>query len=82
MKYHFLFFLHVYGEISLQLIREFRRDFLRNLQLSIGMLKVIKGNSNVRFKFANSGHAWSSVTVRPFNSIANATNPYELQEKE
>ena len=32
----------MYGEIILQLIREFQRDFPRKLQHSVGMLKVTK----------------------------------------
>ena len=47
----------MYGEISLQLIREFQRDFPRKLQHSVGMLKVTKRISNVHFSFATSGHA-------------------------
>ena len=39
----------LYGEIILQLICNFQRDFPRNLQHS---LKVTKWNSNVCFKFA------------------------------
>ena len=47
----------MYGEIILRLIREFRRDFPRKLQESVGMLKVTKRISNVHFSFATSGHA-------------------------
>ena len=47
----------MYGEIILRLIREFRRDFSRKLQESVGMLKVTKTISNVHFIFATSGHA-------------------------
>ena len=46
-----------YGEIILQLIREFQRDFPRKLQHSVGTLKVTKRISNVHFSFATSGHA-------------------------
>ena len=46
----------MYGEIILQLIREFQRDFPRKCQHSIGMLKVTKRISNVHFSFATSGH--------------------------
>ena len=45
----------MYGEIILQLIREFQRDFPGKLQHSVGMLKVTKRISNVYF--ATSGHA-------------------------
>ena len=48
---------YVYGEIILQLICDFQRDFPRNFQYSIGILKVTKRNWNVCFKFENSGHA-------------------------
>ena len=34
----------MYGDIILQLIREFQRYFPRNLELSVGMLKITKGN--------------------------------------
>ena len=47
----------MYGENILQLIRDFQRDFPINLLHCVGMLKVIKRKSNVRFKFANLGHA-------------------------
>ena len=51
----------MYGEIIWQLTREFLSDFLsdfpRKLQHSVGMLKVTKRISNVRFSFASSGHA-------------------------
>ena len=47
----------MYGEIILQLIREFQRDFQRNLQHPVGMLKVTKRISNVHFSFATLGHA-------------------------
>ena len=47
----------MYGEIILQLIREFQRGFLRKLQHSVGMLKVTKRISNVHFSFATSGQA-------------------------
>ena len=39
----------MYGEIILQLIREFERDLPRKLQESIGTLKVTKRISNVSF---------------------------------
>ena len=47
----------MYGDIILQLIREFQRYFPRNLQHSVRMLKITKRNQNGRFSFANSGHA-------------------------
>ena len=47
----------MYGEIILQLIREFQRDFPRKLQHFVGMLKVTKRISNVHFIFATSGNA-------------------------
>ena len=47
----------MYGEIILQLIREFQRGFPIKLQHSVGMLKVTKTISNVDFSFATSGHA-------------------------
>ena len=47
----------MHGEIILQLIPKFQRDFPRNLHHSVRMLKVTKRNSNVRVKFGNSGHA-------------------------
>ena len=46
-----------------QLIREFQRYFPRNLEHSVGMLKITKRNWNVRFSFAISGHAWRRLTV-------------------
>ena len=46
----------MYGEIILQLIQDFQRDFLKNLQHSVQMLEVTKRNLNVYFKFANVGH--------------------------
>ena len=55
----------MYGEIILQLIREFQRDFPRKLQHSVGMLKVAERISNVHFSFATSGHAWRRLTVIP-----------------
>ena len=53
----------MYGDIILQLIREFQRKFPRNLRHSVGMLKITKRNQNVRFSFAISGHAWRRLTV-------------------
>ena len=47
----------MYGDIILQLIREFQRHFPRNGQHSVVTSKITKRNSNVRFSFANSGHA-------------------------
>ena len=47
----------MYGEISLQLIREFQKDFPRKLHYSVGMLKVTRRISNVHFSFAASGYA-------------------------
>ena len=55
---------YVYGEIILQSIHDFQRDFTRNVQHSVGMLKVTKRNSNVHLKFANSGHTWHRFTVK------------------
>ena len=46
----------MHGEIILQLIHKFQRDFPRKLLHSIGMLKVTKRISNVHFSFATSGH--------------------------
>ena len=34
----------MYGDIILQLIREFQRYFPRNFEHSVGMLKITKGN--------------------------------------
>ena len=45
------------GEIILQLIGEFQRDFSRKRQYSVGMLKVTKRISNFRFSFATTYHA-------------------------
>ena len=47
----------MYGEIIFQLIGEFRRDFPRELQESVGMLKVTERISNFYFSFATSGSA-------------------------
>ena len=47
----------MYDDIILQLIHEFQRYFPRNLEHSVGMLKITKRNLNVRFSFAISGHA-------------------------
>ena len=42
----------MYGEIILQLIREFQRDFSRNLQHSVGMLqrgiRMLVSNSQIQ----------------------------------
>ena len=46
----------MYGEIILQLIREFQRDFLSKLQHSVGTLKVTKRISNVHFSFVTSDY--------------------------
>ena len=46
----------MYGEIILQLFREFQRDFPRKLQHSVGMLKVTKSNSNVHYLWAFKHH--------------------------
>ena len=53
----------MYGDVILQLIRKFQRHFPRNLQHSVGMLKITKRNQDVRFSFAISGHAWRRLTV-------------------
>ena len=53
----------MYGDIILQLIHEFQRQFPRNLRHSVGMSKITKRNQNVRFSFAISGHAWRRLTV-------------------
>ena len=42
----------MYGEIFLQLIRKFERDFPRKLQCSVGMLQDTKRILNVHFSFA------------------------------
>ena len=72
VKYHFSYFclkiwelsgFQVYGEIILQIIREFQRDFPRKLQHSIRILEVTKRILNVHFSFATSGHAWRRLTV-------------------
>ena len=47
----------MYGDVVLRLIREFQRDFPRNLQHSVGMFKSTKRNSNVCFNFGTLGHA-------------------------
>ena len=47
----------MYGDIILQLIREFQRHFPRNLRHSVGMLNITKTNQDVRFSSAISGHA-------------------------
>ena len=41
----------MYGEIMLQLIREFQRDFPRKLQHSVGMLKVTEEDFECSFQF-------------------------------
>ena len=61
----------MYGEIILQIIRKFQRDFPRKLQHSVGMLKITKKISNVHFSFAASGHASSRLTVTIAKSETN-----------
>ena len=44
----------MYGDIIVQLIREFQRYFPRNFQHPIGMLKITKRNNwNVCFSFVD-----------------------------
>ena len=69
----------MYGEIILRLIRNFRRDFRRKLQESVGMLKVTKRISNVHFSFATSGHARNRLTVIVFKEFHVNTLPSTIK---